>query len=106
MFMENYLNKAELLEKFNLCYDSLNKILNYLKLPFEIKISANYKKVPYYNKESRTKIEEFLKDNSSNYVANFFRNLARLRKGYSIPILAEELKFDRERIEKAIKILN
>ena len=104
--MENCLNKAELLEKFNLCYDSLNKILNYLKLPFEIKISANYKKVPYYNQESINKIEEFLKDKSSNDVANFFRNLARLRKGYSIPMIAEELKCDRERIEKAIKILN
>ncbi len=58
--MENCLNKAELLEKFNLCYDSLNKILDYLKLPFEIKTSANYKKVPYYNQESINKIEELL----------------------------------------------
>ena len=35
--MENCLNKAELLEKFNLCYDSLNKILNYLKLDAKTK---------------------------------------------------------------------
>lgn len=104
--MKDCLNKAELLEKFNLCYDSLNKILEYLKLPFEIKTSANYKKVPYYNQESIDKIEEFLKDKSSNDVANFFRNLARLRKGYSIPMIAKELKCDRCAIISIIKILN
>lgn len=54
--MENCLNKAELLEKFNLCYDSLNKILDYLKLPFEIKTSANYKKVAYPN-DNQSKLD-------------------------------------------------
>lgn len=106
MFMENSLNKAELCKKFKICAETLDKILDYLELPFEIKIATNHKRVHYYNQKSVNKIEEFLKDKSSNDVANFFRNIARLRKGYSIPMIAEELKCDRERIEKAIKILN
>ena len=69
-------NKAELQKKFNLCYDSINKITNHLQLPYELKMATNYKKVPYYSQESVNKIEEFLKNKTSNDVANFFRNFA------------------------------
>ena len=47
--MENCLNKAELRNKFNICAETLDKILDYLKLPFEIKIASNYKRVPFSN---------------------------------------------------------
>lgn len=99
-------NKAELQKKFNLCYDSINKITNHLQLPYELKIATNYKKVPYYSQESVNKIEEFLKNKTSNDVANFFRNLARSKKGWSIPMIAKELNCDRCAIISIIKILN
>lgn len=99
-------NKAELQKKFNLCYDSINKITNHLQLPYELKIATNYKKVPYYSQESVNKIEEFLKNKTSNDVANFFRNLARSKKGWSIPMIAKELNCDRCVIERVIKNIN
>ena len=104
--MENSLNKAELCKKFNLTNDAMSRVLSYLELPSEIKIATNYKKVPYYNQESVNKIEEFLKDKTSNDVANFFKNLTKLKKGYSIPMIAEELNCDRCAVISIIKILN
>ena len=79
MFMENYLNKAELRKKFNICAETLDKILDYLELPFEIKIATNYKRVPYYNQESVDKIEKFMKE---EYNSNFFMSLTLHEKGW------------------------
>lgn len=104
--MENCLNKAELCKKFKICAESLDKILDYLELPFEIKIASNHKRVSYYNQESINKIEGFLKDKTSNNIANFFKNLTKLKKGYSIPMITEELNCDRSKIERIIKVLN
>jgi hypothetical protein len=89
MFLENSLNKAELCKKFNLTNDAMNRIISYLELPSEIRIATNYKKVPYYNQESVNKIKEFLKDKTSNDIANFFKNLTKLNKCYSIPMIAK-----------------
>lgn len=98
------LNKAELRKKFNICVETLDKILDYLQLPYEIKIASNYKRVPYYNEESINKIEQFLKENKDTNL--FFTKLNYERKGWSIPKIAKELNCDRCRIERIIKILN
>lgn len=104
--MENYLNKAELCKKFNLCLDSVNKIIDYLQLPFEIKMATNYKNVPYFNQESIDKINDFLKDKTSNDIANFFREIAKLRKGWTIPMIAKECNCDRCSVVSIIKLLD
>lgn len=106
MFMENCLNKAELCKKFNLTNDVMNRIISYLELPSEIRIATNYKKVPYYTQESVNKIEEFVKDKTTKEIGIFFNNLNRSKKGYSIPMIAEELNCDRSKIERIIKVLN
>lgn len=101
--MENYLNKTELCKKFKISADTLDKILNYLNLPFEIRMSKNYKQVPYYNQESINKIEKFIKE---EYNSNFFFSLSWSKKGWSIPMIAKELNCNRCKIERMIKILN
>lgn len=103
MFMENYLNKAELRKKFNICAETLDKILDYLELPFEIKIATNYKRVPYYNQESVDKIEKFMKE---EYNSNFFMSLTLCEKGWSIPNLMKEFDCSRLIIERCIKNLH
>jgi len=101
--MKNYLNKTELRKKFKICADTLDKILNYLNLPFEIRMTKNYKQVPYYNQENINKIEKFIKE---EYNSNFFFSLSWSKKGWSIPMIAKELNCDRCKIERMIKILN
>ena len=61
--MENCLNKAELLEKFNLCYDSLNKILNYLKLDAKTKCMKEHNVKIISKKEIKPFIDYFKKKN-------------------------------------------
>lgn len=101
--MENCLNKGELRKKFKICAETLDKILDYLKLPFEIKIATNYKRVPYYNQESVNKIEKFMKE---EYNSNFFMSLTLREKGWSIPNLMEEFDCSRLIIERCIKNLH
>lgn len=101
--MENYLNKAELRKKFKICAETLDKILDYLELPFEIKIATNYKRVPYYNQESVNKIEKFMKE---EYNSNFFMSLTLREKGWSIPNLMEEFDCSRVIIERCIEKLH
>ena len=101
--MENCLNKAELRKKFKICAETLDKILDYLELPFEIKMATNYKRVPYYNQESVDKIEKFMKE---EYNSNFFMSLTLHEKGWSIPNLMEEFDCSRVIIERCIEKLH
>ena len=87
------LNKTELRKKFNICAETLDRVLDYLQLPYEIKIATNHKKVPYYNEESINKIEQFLKENKNTNL--FFTRLNYERKGWSIPKIAKECNCDR-----------
>ena len=96
---------AELERKFNTSHDSMIKIIKYLNLPYEIKLSKNYKKIPYYS--DIYKIEEFFNKYSTEKDRSaFFKLQTKLKKGYSIPMIAKECACDRCAIETVINLLN